>query len=267
MKIMTAHNFNRTRSISTPDTPYPRIDKGFFTIFDQDWCLMAVDEVHGIKGQKSAGFVGAAALARKAVVAIGCTATPVMTQATVRCAPHRPGRHIALTLLLQDLLNIARIIGIPSVAGQDGVGFEKDFQRTQRQAYKKVNEEKSKRSENLADIVLKGHADKEFVDPTRHVKAANYSSVKQLQTVLSDRIIRRTHSSLRPDGKPITTLLKKLNVHLFFNLEPWEYKILNVILADLSQTTNSIADCRWEVSVICFFLEAVVLMSSSSRVL
>jgi len=66
------------------------------TIFARDWCLLAIDEVHEYRGEKSRQFVGAVALAKKATAVVGASATPVLSNAKVHSSsglPRLPSHH------------------------------------------------------------------------------------------------------------------------------------------------------------------------------
>ena len=69
-----------------PDTVRPvkpASSKRKTTIFTREWSLLAIDEVHEYRGEKSRQFVGAVAIANKARAVIGASATPVLSNAKV----------------------------------------------------------------------------------------------------------------------------------------------------------------------------------------
>jgi len=53
------------------------------TLFTVQFCVVAFDEIHEFRGSRSRGFIGAVALARLASFAVGCTATPIVSQPRV----------------------------------------------------------------------------------------------------------------------------------------------------------------------------------------
>lgn len=53
------------------------------TIFTTDFCLVAIDEIHEFRGSRSRAFIGAVALAKRAAVVVGATATPIVSQPRV----------------------------------------------------------------------------------------------------------------------------------------------------------------------------------------
>ncbi|KIM35969.1 hypothetical protein M413DRAFT_32020, partial [Hebeloma cylindrosporum] len=219
--------WNNTASIgqNPPDAPRPvKSGAKYPTIYDMEFCVTVIDEIHGLRGKSSRGFVGGNEIRRRSRQVIGVSGTPYLNQP-------------------QDPLNIFRIIGIPLLCGKAGNDFEREWNSKIRRTAAKLSPDQRSASFALFKKKLvpqEGEAGPSSEkDPAAGLRALKYQYVRAMQEAAQGHLIRRTNESKKLDGTNINNLPPKVRCRIIIPLSEEEKELLDGALALASADKKS----------------------------
>jgi hypothetical protein len=238
------------------------------TLFNIQFCVVAIDEIHEFRGPRSRGFIGAVAIARSASLVIGCSATPIVSQPRVSCPVGLLARQPLY--FLQDLINIGRILRLEWCCGEQGRKLELDFNRRLRSAQRDITKEDKQESALATANAFKANGAVEDVGLSlRHtaVKAVRYEMVRFMQKRMGHIMIRRTLQSTRWDGTKINPNLPDKSVFNFLvHLTEEEHVVLNGELGIVGESIDGqVFD--FEVSRLCLLCPMRTILTWMSELL
>ena len=144
--------------------------------------------------------------------------------------------------LLQDLLNIGRILRIPECSDGEGRAMEVEFNRRLRGTQRQITSEDKQESSSLLTNALRTGSSVEGIGLSPRqmaVKAVRYEMVKSLQSILGPLMIRRTVQSKRWDDSKINPNLPDKSVSNFcVRLTEDEHVLLNGELGTVGRSLD-----------------------------
>lgn len=138
-------------------------------------------------------------------------------------------------MTIKDVINMARIIGVPALCGSEGMDFEREQMKMITRAKAQISIEDRAIGRTLHEKKLLRQDIANEHDPSATVNAVAYQVVKKIQTILDGHLIRRTIQSKRWDGKCINeNLLALIHHNLLVMLPEKELKSLDEELTALT---------------------------------
>ncbi|TFK61411.1 P-loop containing nucleoside triphosphate hydrolase protein [Pluteus cervinus] len=186
-QLCVTANWNTKRKRNYPDDiPNPKSDEP--NIFSQSWSTAWLEEAHDFRGPTTRQFIGATYL-RKIASFVNClTATPLWTSP-------------------RDLINLGRLVGIPSYLGAGGSAYESESLRNINRAKRGITPGEKEEMRTIQAERLSGKDRSSADDPGLGLRRVEYQIVREIQEKFGPNIIRRTSQSLRYDKKPINEQL------------------------------------------------------------
>ncbi|KAM6488891.1 P-loop containing nucleoside triphosphate hydrolase protein [Amanita muscaria] len=214
--------------------------------FKKEWCSAWIDEAHDFR-TPTRSFIGAIHLRNRTRIMSCCTATPLFTKP-------------------QDVVNIGRIIGVPTFLGVEGADWEKENSRAWNRAQRAITkEEKLQFRQAQEDMLLNKSTDTPTV--SKEVQQLKLQYIKSIQKEYWDHIIRRTKDSKRLDGRSINDLPSLTNTVIPITLTQEEMNILNEALGDVleNRRNTSLTDFNSEKFYIHYRLNIAYPVGSSEE--
>ncbi|KAM6488893.1 P-loop containing nucleoside triphosphate hydrolase protein [Amanita muscaria] len=228
--------------------------------FSKQWCSAWIDEAHEFR-TPTRSFIGAIQLRKQTRMMSCCTATPLFTK------PQYDPPHFA-DFIVQDVVNLGRIIGVPAFLGDSGNDWEKDNARAWNRAQRAITkEDKLEFRQKQEDLLLNKSNTTETPTVSKEVQRLKLKYIKDIQTEYRDHIIRRTKESKRPDGRGINDLPPLTSTVIPVTLTPWEINILDQALGDVlsNRRNNSLMDINSEKFYIHYRLNIAYPVGSSEE--
>ncbi|KIL63772.1 hypothetical protein M378DRAFT_11866 [Amanita muscaria Koide BX008] len=163
-----------------------------------------------------------------------------------------------------DVINIGRIIGVPTFLGVEGAEWEKENSRAWNRAQRAISkEEKLQFRQAQEDMLLNKSTDTPTV--SKEVQRLKLQYIKSIQKEYWDHIIRRTKDSKRLDGRSINDLPSLTNTVIPITLTQEEMNILNEALGDVieNRRNTSLTDFNSEKFYIHYRLNIAYPVGSS----
>ncbi|KAK7682072.1 hypothetical protein QCA50_014658 [Cerrena zonata] len=196
----------------SPHIPPTRTGMLMDTIYQKDWLLAVVDEMHCARNM-SRTFWSVWGLQIQSRGVIGMTATPVMSK-------------------IRDLWHIGRMLGI------DGFDEQDEYVEMNKESSRALRADRRVREVNI-EAFVHGEADGNAVG---NVDEVNLKWMRKMRRLFQGYIVRRSEESRNCDGKPLMDLKQYQLVILELELSGREKEEVEARLAGLGDLHTARAD-------------------------
>jgi hypothetical protein len=140
----------------------------------------------------------------------------------------------------QDVINLGRIIGVPTLCGTEGQEFERSGARDLNRAKRALTSEDKQEIRFAHQRMLFGEENVQTPSAAEAIRKVQVEIVKNIQSQFNGSIIRRTINSKRPDGTALNDQLPPYVSHVLpVELEDWEMEVLNDSFQDIIQNKRN----------------------------
>ncbi|KAH0826063.1 hypothetical protein J3R83DRAFT_5787 [Lanmaoa asiatica] len=176
---------------------------------DRKFSIAIIDEAHEFRNA-SANWYAALELMKSARLPLLLTATPLFTSPQVSRQLYLLLLHPQITIVVQDLCNLGRLLRIPQFCGRGGDERENEFVKKIRSARRGISRQDKVVSAEKAVATMVGGGDRPIQvvpDSIQRVRAAYREWIGSIRVCYGDNVIRRTVESKRYDGRMINDSL------------------------------------------------------------